>query len=305
VRDGENGWKSGEKKIFIHARSTASAQDLHMFPTRNPISALRLGRVPLLAIFYLLAGALPAAAQGIDIAVFGGLAYPVYDERLTLRPGVPEISGVEITSAVSPVLTADGGPVFAGTMAFEFGIFGIEGRLDSIEAAIDFSGARYDLRGTAFPFQGVTATITAAPGRFEADRVSVLSVNGRLRTPGPVGLQVSGGLSYLPDLTVTGSVPLEVDAPQLPPLGFDAGLRLRATPGQSEHRWGVNGGAGLRIGGRVALIGEVRAFYFRDYELRFGTTSGPDLLDDLLAEADAVRFEPVFFNAQVGLSFRF
>lgn len=276
-----------------------------MFPTNCEISIRRLGRLPLMAVLFSVAAASPAAAQGVDITIFGGVAYPLYDERLTLRPGVPQIPGVEITSVDSPVLTADGGPVFGGAVAFEFGIFGIEGRLDSIEVAIDFSGARYDLRGTTFPFQGVTATIAAAPGRFEADRVSVLSVNARLRTPGPVGLQISGGLSYLPDLTVTGSVPLEVDAPQLPPLGFDAGLTLRATPGESEHRWGVNGGAGLRIGGRVALFGEVRAFYFRDYELRFGTTNGPDLLDDLLAEADVVRFEPVFVNAQVGLAFRF
>lgn len=276
-----------------------------MFPTANSRSTFCLGRLPSLAILCLLAATTPAAAQGIDITVLGGLAYPVYDERLTLRPGVPRISGIEITSVDSPVLTADGGAVFGGAVALELGILGIEGRLDSIEAAIDFSGARYDLRGTAFPFQGVTATIAAAPGRFEADRVSVLSLNARLRTPGPIGLQISGGLSYLPDLTVTGSVPLELDAPQLPPLGFDAGLTLRGAPGEAEHRWGVNGGAGLRLGGRVALIGEVRAFYFRDYELRFGITNGPDFLDDLLAEADAVRFEPVFVNAQVGLSFRF
>jgi hypothetical protein len=67
----------------------------------------------------------------------------------------------------------------------------------------------------------------------------------------------------------------------------------------------VNGGIGLRVGGRVGLVGEVRGFYFREYELRFATLNGPELLDDLLAEADPVRFEPVFINAQVGVSFRF
>jgi hypothetical protein len=276
-----------------------------MFPTAAAISARRLARLPSFAFFCLLGIAPSAAAQGVDITLFGGLAYPVYDERLTLRPGDPVISGVQITSVTSPVLTADGGPVFGAAVAFELGILGIEGRLDSIDAAIDFSGARYELRGTEFPFQDVAAAIAVAPGRFEADRISVLSLNARVRTPGPVGLQVSGGLSYLPDITVTGAVPLEVDAPQLPPLGFAADVTLRATPGQSEHRWGVNGGAGLRIGGRVALIGEVRAFYFREYELRFGTANGPDVLEDLIAEADPIGFEPVFVNAQVGLAFRF
>jgi hypothetical protein len=249
--------------------------------------------------------ATPVAAQSFDLIVFAGLAYPLYDERLTLRPGAISIPGVDVTNTVNPELQGDGGAVFGAALGFEFGIIGVEGRLDSVDAAIDFTGARYDLRGTEFPFQGVTASIIANPGRFDADRLSILSFNLRLRTPGPVGLIASGGLSYLPDITVSGSVPLAVESPDLPPLGVNAGLTLRATPGQSEHRFGVNGGVGLRVGGNVALIGEVRGFYFREYELRFGTTSGPDLLDDLLAEADPVRFEPVFVNAQIGLSFRF
>ena len=253
----------------------------------------------------LLGHAASASAQGIDLTVFAGLAYPVYDERLTLRPGDPSIPGVEVTTAISPVLQADGGGVFGVALGLELGIVGIEGRLDTMDAAIEFSGARYDLRGTAFPFQDVTASITASSGRFDADRISVLSLNARFRTPGPAGIMVSGGLSYLPDITVSGSVPLEVLSPLVPPLGFDAGLTLRGSPGQSEHRFGVNGGAGVRIGGRIALVGEVRAFYFREYELRFGTANGPELLDDLLAQADPVRFEPVFVNAQVGLAFRF
>jgi hypothetical protein len=247
----------------------------------------------------------PAAAQGVDLTVFAGLAYPLYDERLTLRPGDLSIPGVEVTNTINPELKGDGGAVFGVALAFELGILGIEGRIDSVDAGIDFTGARYDLRGTDFPFQGVTASIIANPGRFDADRLSIISVNARLRTPGPIGLVASAGVSYLPDITVSGSVPLAIDSPQLPPLGFNAGLTLRATPGQSGHRLGVNGGMGLRVGGKVALIGEVRGFYFREYELRFGTTTGPELLDDLLAEADPVRFEPVFVNAQVGLSFRF
>lgn len=257
------------------------------------------------ALALVIGAAAPAAAQGVDLTVFAGVAYPLYDERLTLRPGALSIPGVEVTNVMNPELKGDGGAVFGVALAFELGIIGIEGRIDSVDAGIDFTGARYDLRGTEFPFQGVTASIIANAGRFDADRLSILSVNARLRTPGPVGIVASGGVSYLPDITVSGSVPLAVESPQLPPLGFNAGLTLRATPGQSGHRFGVNGGVGLRIGGRVGLIGEVRGFYFREYDLRFGTSNGPELLDELLAEADPVRFEPVFINAQVGLSFRF
>ena len=253
----------------------------------------------------LVVSAAGAAAQSVDLTVFGGMAYPLYEERLTFRPSTPSLPGVDVTVPNSPVLSADGGPVFGAAVAVEAGIFGIEGRWDSLDAGIEFTGARYDLRGTTFPFEGLTASLIAEPGRFDADRISLFSVNARIRTPGKIGLIASGGLSYLPDITISGSVPLSVQAPDLPALGFDAALTLRAVPGESEHRFGINGGAGLRIGGRVALIGEVRGFYFPDYELQFASANGPPLLDELLAEADAVRFTPVFVNAQVGLSFRF
>lgn len=264
-------------------------------------------RVPaaLFAVAAVLIGPLRAHAQGIDVTLFGGLAYPLYDERLTLSPANPSIPGVEITSISTPVLSADGGAVVGGAVALEFGILALEGRLDSVEAGLEFSGARYDLRGTAFPFQGLTASIVASPGRFDAERISLISLNARIRTPGPIGILASAGLSYLPDIDVAGSVPLTVDAPGLPALGIDAALTLRGTPQQSEHRFGVNGGAGLRVGGRVAVLAEVRGFYFREYELRFGTADGPELLDELLAEAEPVRFSPVFVNAQVGVTFRF
>ena len=253
----------------------------------------------------LVTGTVSASAQTVDVTVFAGLAYPTYDERLVLRPGGPSIPGVEVTVAESPVLRGDGGGVFGAAVGLEVGLLALEGRLDSIGAGIDFSGARYDLRGTAFPFQGVTASIIADAGRFDAERISVLSINGRIRTPGPIAVVASGGLSYLPDISVIGSVPLRVVAPDLPPLGFDAGLTLRAEPGGSEHRFGINGGAGVRIGGRIALVAEARAFYFREYQLRFDTIDAPELLEELLNQADSIRFEPVFINAQVGLSFRF
>jgi hypothetical protein len=247
-----------------------------------------------------------ANAQGIDLTVFAGRAYPIYDERLTLRPSAPSLPGVDITVAGSPVLRAEGGPVFGAALAFELGVFGIEGRIDATEVGLDFTGARYDLRGTDPPFEGLTAAITFSPGRFDADRISLLSLNARLRTPGPIGIVASGGISYLPDIRISGALPLTLQAPGLPSLpGLSPGLTLRATPGQSEHRFGVNGGAGLRVGGRVGVMAEARAFYFREYDLRFGIDNGPELLNELLAGVDPVRFRPIFVNAQVGLVLKF
>jgi hypothetical protein len=258
------------------------------------------------AVILLLGSGRQVAAQGFDLTFFVGRAFPTYDERLALRPPTPSVPGVDITVDGSPVLEADGGPVIGGALAFEWGILGIEGRLDATDVAFDLTGARYNLRGTQPPFEGITARITISDGRFEADRIGLLSGNVRIRTPGPIGLVVSGGLSYLPDISVTGSLPLSVEVTGIPvEPGFTPRITLRAAPGQSDDRWGVNGGAGLRLGGRVALMGEVRVFYFQDYELRFGLENGPDILDDLIADLAPVRFDPVFVNAQVGVTFKF
>ena len=245
-----------------------------------------------------------ATAQAVDATVFGGLAFPLYDERIAVRN--PSIPGVSVSVSGSPEISADGGGVFGGIVGVSFGKFGIEGRLDATKVGLEFSGARYDLLGTAFPFDGLTASIILGEGRFDADRIPLLSLNGRFMTSGRVALVASGGLSFLPDININGSIPLAVDAPGVPGLPeFDASLQLRASPGQSGHRFGVNGGAGVRIGGRVAFVGEVRGFYFGDYDLRFSSDDGDDLIDDLLAEAASVSFRPVFVNAQVGINFRF
>ena len=246
-----------------------------------------------------------ASAQGVDLTLFTGRAFPVYDERLTLRPSIPSLPGVEITAPLSPELSADGGPVFGIALAVEAGVFGLEGRLDATDVGLDFTGARYELRGTQPPLQNVSASVVAAAGTFDADRISLLSLNARLRTPGPIGVVVSGGLSYLPDIRITGSVPIGIQASGVALPIVNARLVLRATPDQAEHRFGVNGGAGLRLGGRVALMAEARVFYFREFELRFAADDGPELLDQLLDGVPAVNFTPVFVNAQVGVVFRF
>lgn len=253
----------------------------------------------------------PAALFGqvVEVTVFTGRAFPVYDERLTLHPPAPVLGEVDVTVAGSPVLKADGGAVFGAALALEprrfGGRLGIEARLDATDVGLEFSGARYDLRGTTFPFAGLTAGIILSPGRFDANRISLLSLNGRFRSPGRIGFIASAGVSYLPDIDVSGSIPLSVDAPGLPLPTLDAALTLRATPGQAGRRLGVNGGAGVRLGGRLAFTAEVRGFYFREYELRLARVNGPDLLDDLLASAGPIRFTPVFVNAQAGVAFRF
>jgi hypothetical protein len=252
---------------------------------------------------------LPAAAsaQHLDVTVFAGRAFPVLDGSLVLRaPSVPSLPGVDVTASGTPELRTDGGPVFGLAVALEAGIIGVEGRLDATEVGFDARGARYDLRATNPPFQNLAGSVTIANGRLDVRRMNLLSLNLRLRTPGPVGLVVSGGVSYLPEIEVTGSVPLDVQVAGLPVLpAIQPRLRLLAVPGQSGHRWGVNGGAGVRVGGRVSLVAEARIFYFRDHQLRFAVEDSVPFLDDLIASIDSIQFEPVIVNAQAGISFRF
>jgi hypothetical protein len=247
-----------------------------------------------------------AAAQGGDLTIFVGTAYPVYDERLTLRASTPSLPGVEISTARPVEIQADGGLVFGGALAFELGILGIEGRLDATDVGFDVAGTRYDLLGTSFPAQGLRGSVTIGDGRLDANRLYLLSVNARLRTPGPIGLVASGGLSYLPDITIAGSAPLSAEIGGFPVAGGTARVRLAVAPGESTRRAGLNGGLGLRIGGsRIAVIGEVRAFYFGDYELRFEVDDAPDVVQDLLDGIEPIRFKPIIVNAQAGLVFRF
>ena len=248
-----------------------------------------------------------AYARQMDLTLFLGSAYPIYDERLTIRPSAPSLPGVDITVSGDPALRADGGLVIGGALAFEFGVIGLEARVDGTEVGPEFSGARYDLRAVQPPFTGLTGSVTLGSGRFDVRRFYLLSGNVRLRTPGPIGLVASGGLSLLPDLSTSGSGPVSVDIAGLSVLqGAAPRLNLRAAPGESETRIGVNGGAGLRFGGdRVALMAEVRAFYFRNYELRFELPDAPDFLEDLLESVDPIRFRPVIVNGQAGLVFKF
>jgi hypothetical protein len=274
---------------------------------RNVLALQYRWRVLGVAVFGWLGLAPQAYAGPFDFTLFLGRAYPIYDERLTLRPSAPSLPGVDINVSKQPVIRADGGPVLGAALAFELGVIGVEARVDGTQVGFEFSGARYDLRATQAPFTGLSGSITLGNGRFDARRLYLLSGNVRVRTPGPIGLIASGGLSLLPDVTITGSVPVAVDIAGLSVLqGAAPRLNLRAGPGESGHRIGVNGGAGLRVGGdRVAVVGEVRGFYFPEYDLRFEVEGAPDFAASLLEGADAIRFRPIIVNGQVGLVFRF
>jgi hypothetical protein len=251
---------------------------------------------------FALLGAAPAFAQGGDVTIFGGYTYPTYEQ--TFRTSLPPVGGLPgggLTPDGDLTLEASGGPVFGVAAAFELGgFFAVEGRLDSSSIKLKSSGVRYTLNAG-----NVTGSISLAEGPIEVDRLNLLSLNLRLRTPGVVTFYVSGGLSYLPSFAVTGSLPISVDISgiNLPPLEIP--VTFEAAPAESSFRFGVNGGAGIRfpIAPHVSLVAEGRIFYFREYELQAVVPDVPGLPD--LDTIGLIAFTPVVVNAIGGIAIRF
>jgi hypothetical protein len=259
-----------------------------------------------LALVVLLGAAPRAAHAEWDLSVFVGQAFPTYDERLVIRlPDVPPAPGLDIRASGTPELQADGGPVFGAALAREFGILAIEVRLDVTEVALELTGVRYDITANPPVFGLSRASITVGDARLDSNQLSLVSINARLRTPGPISLVVSGGLSYLPDFEVGGSIPVAFTVEGLGTSLAQPRLVIAAEPNQSSDRWGVNGGGGLRFGGRIAAFAEVRVFYFGEYDLNVAFDDAQPLLDALIDEIEPVQFRPLIFNAVAGLVFRF
>ena len=257
-------------------------------------------------LFVLLTAAPSSARAEWDLSLFVGQAFPTYDERLVIRlPGVPPAPGLDIQASGTPELQADGGPVFGAALAREFGILAIEFRIDVTEVALELTGVRYDITADPPVFGVSRASVTVGEARLDSNRLSLMSVNARLGTPGPVSLIASGGLSYLPDFEVGGSIPVTFTVEGLGTSLAQPRLLITAEPNQSSDRWGVNGGGGLRFGGRVAVFAEARVFYFGEYDLDVAFDEVQPLVNALLDEIEPVQFRPLIFNAVAGLMFRF
>jgi len=56
-----------------------------------------------------------AEGQGVDLTFFVGRAFPIYDERLTLRPSTPTVPGVDISVVGSPRSIALPSPLLPNT----------------------------------------------------------------------------------------------------------------------------------------------------------------------------------------------
>ena len=93
-------------------------------------------------------------------------------------------------------------------------------------------------------------------------------------------------------------------------------LPAEALPEQEgDGRWGVNGGVGIqhRIGSRLQIQADGRYFHFQRQTLYWGQPQGTgaltpvqdELVRQITARLDPVRFNPTFFQATAGVSLSF
>ncbi|PYQ23249.1 MAG: hypothetical protein DMF79_04215, partial [Acidobacteria bacterium] len=173
------------------------------------------------------------------------------------------------------------------------------------------------LPGIPLPF---SASLDLGTGTADLATLKPWSLNLKLRTPGPVRLFVSGGVSRLPalDFTVNQNIGLGATALNVITSRLDVGtVRLKGAlvPQEGESRWGLNAGGGLqlKLGPNVALVAEGRYFYFgeRTYDWsavptdRFLAGLEQKLLDATRQRLPAIKFKPQFFQATGGVAISF
>lgn len=281
----------------------------------------RRGAAALLAASWA-AGASAAAAGDVEISLHAALSVPFYRESFAYDPGPFAFSVPGVTVTQGGVFTLDGRGGFGGGGALAWQVFGplaLEARVDAGRVRVATTGARYDVRiDLPAPLPDLATQTDLGSADAGSAWLVPVSLNLRARTPGPVALTASGGLSYLPEprLALEQSVGLGMT-------GFSAvsgrvdvatlSLLARATAEDERSRFGLNAGLGVQVplAPRVRLHAEARYFRFGRQRLRWERASGPprSLVEErLLTEVERLlpepSFRPAFFQATAGLALR-
>jgi len=276
-----------------------------------------------LALAGLAAAPAPAQAERVELAIHAGATIPFYEQSFRYDPGtlVPRIPGLTIEQQGSFGLDARGALAAGASLAWHLNrVLGLEARIDTADVDVRALGARYEVRvDLPPPLPGFSTDVELGSGTVELERLRVLSLNLKLRTPGPLVLAVSGGASYLPNLSLEArqTVGLGVTGVNGGRSTVDVAtlvLRARAAPSSDEGRLGAN--AGLRIqlalSSRASLFAEGRGFVFARHTIAW--ERGEDrllspveeaLVRELEARLEPVDFNPTFFQMVAGLALRF
>lgn len=271
-----------------------------------------------------------AAGEGatIELSASAGQSFPFYEQSFTYDPGsavvsVPGVGNLTLRQDGGFRLDGKGGSTLAGAITFYLAPHaGIEVRVDSAAVDIRAGGARYHVSvDLPPPFPDISEDFRLADGIVDVDRLQPFSLNLKLRTPGRLALAVSGGISYLPEVTIAARQQLGFGIPSIQQLNADFSVgsivfRSSVKPGDADagNRIGGNIGAGLRlqIGGPLALVGEARYFHFSKHKIDWEPEiQGPvsvieeTLLAELTRRLEPIEFYPAFFQATAGVSLAF
>jgi hypothetical protein len=256
--------------------------------------------------------AAPARAGDLELAVQVGRALPFYSQSFAFDPGdlLPPDYPVQTRGGFD--LDLSGGLTVSGGLTWRFSeSLGLEARVDTAKVDLQVTGGQVsaDL-GDLIPGLPSIPVSADLSGEAPIGRLVPLSLNLQFVAGESVQFVASGGLSYIPPVTVAATVDigLAIDAiPGLPSISLpDLGVSAAAT---LDGGFGGNLGLGLRVpvGSRVALVFDARAFGFPKRELQWGTGSGnlSPIEEALAASLDPIEFEYGFFQAAGGLVFSF
>lgn len=264
-----------------------------------------------------------AAATGHadwELAIHGGPTVPFYEQSFAFEPGLPGGSlGAIVEQEGVYRLDGQGGVALGAALAFHpHRVVGLELRLDTADVRVRTGGSSYRVRvALPPPLPTLTTELALTEGEGDLERLLPVSLNLRLRSPGTTRLTASGGISYLPAFRFAivqpvaagiGGAPLiEVASIHLPAEALPAA--------EGDGRWGLNGGVGIqhRVSPRLLLQADARYFHFQSQTLYWGrpTATGAlsplqeQIVGEITARLDPVRFNPTFFQATAGLALSF
>jgi hypothetical protein len=258
-------------------------------------------------------------AAGWEAALHAGQTFPFYEQSFEFDPGALTIPGATVTQRGIFRLDAKGGLALGASLAWQGSVVGLEARVDTADVRVETEGARYDVTVRVPVIGTLTTPVDLGGGTLDLERLRPMSLNLRVRTRGRVGFGASGGVSYLPAFRFEVRQRVSVGIPVVGPGGLDlAGVALtaEALPEQEgDGRLGWNAGGGLRyeLGERALLVVEGRYFWFQRQTLFWGEpvpdAGLPQLQSEVVrqvaARLEPVRFNPTFFQATAAIGLRF
>jgi hypothetical protein len=255
--------------------------------------------------------AAPASAGDFELTVQAGRALPFYSQSFAFDPGDLLPPEVPVQASGGFGLELNGGFTLSGAVTWRFSkALGVEARVDTASVDLEVKGGQVGVDlGELIPGLPSIPISGDISGAAPIGRLVPLSLNLQLVAGESVQFVASGGLSYMPGVTIDVSVNAAlgvVGIPELPPGTLpDLGVSAAAT---LEGAFGGNLGAGVRVpvGSSVSLVFEARAFGFPKQQISWDAGSDSSPIEETLAAAlDPIEFQSGFFQATGGVVFTF